>query len=78
MATKEKELVDGCFSRVDLDEPVFVLRAQDKLAPAMVRIWAELADLSGVAPAKTDEAKSLSYEMEEWQAENPRHVKIPD
>lgn len=41
MSTKAEEMKDGCFAKAALDEPVFVLRAQDKAAPALVRKWAE-------------------------------------
>ena len=40
MAIKKQELIDGCFAKAGDDEPLFVLRATDKLAPALVREWA--------------------------------------
>lgn len=40
MGIKSKEMVDGCFARAAMDEPLFVLRAQDKSSPALVRAWA--------------------------------------
>lgn len=40
MATKEQELIDGCFAHAAMDEPLFVLKATDELAPTHVRDWA--------------------------------------
>ena len=37
MATKA---TDSCLAKVGDDEPIFVLRAQDQLAPRTVRLWA--------------------------------------
>jgi hypothetical protein len=65
---KELEKVSGCFSKAADNEPLFVLRAQDKLAPVIVRIWAELAAANGVGLEKVHEAKRLAYEMEQWPA----------
>lgn len=39
MGTKAQELVDGCFAKAADDEPLFVLRAQDTFAPALIRAW---------------------------------------
>lgn len=41
MGLKSKEIVDGTFAKAAMDEPLFVLRAQDKTSPALVRRWAE-------------------------------------
>jgi ribosome-binding protein aMBF1 (putative translation factor) len=40
MATKRESQTDGVLSRTPADEPVFILRAQDKAAPKLVRQWA--------------------------------------
>lgn len=48
-------------------EPLFTLRAQDKLAAATVRHWAELARASKqVPPIKIADALSLASQMEQW------------
>jgi hypothetical protein len=39
MATK---LTDQCLAKVGDDEPIFVLRAQDRFAPTVVRVWIAL------------------------------------
>lgn len=58
---------------VRIGEPVFVLRAQDELAPQLVRQWARLADASGCPAEKVNEANSKALRMENWA---PR--KYPD
>lgn len=63
MATKH---TDTCLQKAADDEPIFVLRAQDRLAPAVVRMWCEMAELMGVAPEKTREARNLAIRMEAW------------
>lgn len=48
------------------DEPLFILRAQDQLAPAVIRRWAELAYNYGSPAAKIEEALSVAKQMEKW------------
>lgn len=40
MGLKKQELIDGCFAHAADDEPLFVLKATDELAPEIVREWA--------------------------------------
>jgi hypothetical protein len=70
---KELEKVSGCFSKAADNEPLFVLRAQDKLAPVVIRLWAELAAINGAGLEKIHEAKRLAFEMEQWPTR-----KMPD
>ncbi len=68
------------------DEPIFVLRAQDKLAPKTVRDWASRLmleadntsdpELRVRQSAKAVEATKLADRMEAWQAANTS--KVPD
>lgn len=77
MATKSEELSgSGCFSRAADDEPVFVLRAQDALAPDMVRTWAAQAAHAGCPERKVHEARMLADKMDRWAADNGS--KVPD
>ena len=76
MATKAEELASGCLSRVADDEPLFVLRAQDRCAPKIVRAWASFAFSQGAPVAKVEEARDLADRMEAWQ--NKNRVKTPD
>lgn len=74
MATKS----DGipCYDKAADEEPLFVLRAQDKLAPEIVMEWAHRALAAGTPIAKVEEARRCAQEMEEWQIAN--EAKVPD
>lgn len=70
MATKEFcKTLDKCAD----NEPIFVLRAQDTLAPMVVEYWAELAAKMQVPTSKVLEAFDCANAMRRW--ENRR---IPD
>lgn len=82
MATKKIELElanagKGCLGKAADDEPVFILRAQDELAPPAVEMWAEgLAVRRGNDDPKVREARALAHMMRAWQQLN--HRKVPD
>lgn len=57
----------GCLGKADLDEPLFILRAQDRCAPFAVRAWAERARGAGAAAEKVAEAMEVAQAMETWQ-----------
>ena len=48
------------------DEPLFVLRSTDSLAPVLVREWVRRAREQGVGEAKLQEAEQLAGRMEAW------------
>lgn len=58
------------------EEPVFLLRAQDQLAPAKVREWAEAASVAGCDPIIVRHAHEHADAMLAWQRENG--CKLPD
>lgn len=73
MGTKNNPGKFDCYEKLDGDEPYFILRANDRQAPALVRAWAkerervaansdDLEDLE-----KAVEATILSYQMEFWR-----------
>jgi hypothetical protein len=66
----------SCLEKAAPDEPIFVLRAQDKLAPVIVKIWSLLAAAWSVPYEKTREARECADAMERWQKENGS--KLPD
>lgn len=66
----------GTLSKCEPNEPIFVLRAQDKLAPTLVKIWCAVAALHGVPMKKRTEAFALAGDMEKWALMNGS--KIPD
>ena len=58
------------------DEPVFLLRGQDPLAPKCLLLWATELRLAGGDPEMARMVENQAQEMLEWQGENPTH--IPD
>lgn len=73
------KLTSSCLAKAGDDEPIFVLRAQDRLAPEVVCSWA--AALAAVSPLgwhdrKVRAAHAVALEMEAWAAKNGS--KVPD
>lgn len=69
LAKIERELAaqgKGCLGKAADDEPVFILRGQDKLAPALVRWWAAEARKRGLSDEKVKDALTLAAAMEAW------------
>lgn len=60
-------------AKVADDEPIFVLRAQDELAPQVISFWASLAYNKGVNHKKVMEADHCATKMKEW-----KNRKLPD
>lgn len=75
MSTKA-EGGSSCYNNAAPDEPLFTLRAQDSLAPEIVREWAYRALAAGTPPEKVAEARKLADQMEDWQIANSK--KVPD
>ena len=49
------------------DEPVFLLRAQDENAAALVYLWAEMAERGGVDPVMIRLADAQAKKMRAWR-----------
>lgn len=74
---KQQELFNqnSCLNKAEDDEPIFVLRANDELAPIVVRLWAgaylEMKTRKDRAtPQQIDkylEAMTCARAMEEWR-----------
>jgi hypothetical protein len=58
------------------DEPVFLLRAQDALAPSALRYWAGLLKEAGGDLDTANNILKFADEMVSWQYKNGR--KTPD
>lgn len=58
------------------DEPVFLLRGQDILAPAIVDAWADMAIERGAAPHIIGAAREQARRMREWGFAHS--AKVPD
>lgn len=76
----KRELIEdpqSCLNKTGDDEPVFLLRARDVLAPKVVRLWATLLEIeTGTYPEKSSLALLLSNQMLTWQQIHGK--KIPD
>ena len=59
--------------KIPVDEPVFIIRAQDKIGAKIVREWAYAARDAGAAEDIVQLALDQSYAMEAWAKK-----KIPD
>lgn len=75
MSTKEQG-GSKSYEKAAPDEPVFTLRAQDTLAPEVVREWAYRALVAGAPIEKVEEARRVADTMENWQVANTK--KVPD
>ena len=75
MATKaiERDDLNSCFNKAADNEPLFILRAQDRLAPQAVRVWAALLASESGSSQKVAEASALAEAMEKWPTR-----KLPD
>ena len=74
MGTKANPGKHDCYAKADLDEPIFILRANDPTAPAVVRYWAMLN--MGTQPKdKTEEALLISDDMRAWKNEKEKEKK---
>lgn len=60
----------SCLNKAAADEPVFVLRARDPLAPQAIRHWATMASGGLHEPDKVQRALDEADEMEKWHAQN--------
>ena len=69
-------LSQGCLGKADDDEPLFVLRGNDALAPEAVRHWADMAADAGTPPDKVSGARVVADQMQAWA--ETRGSKIPD
>ena len=75
MGTKNNPGPFDCYAKADPDEPIFVLRAKDPLAPALVRLWAHVRRVydqknSPITPFDSDkyfEANQCADQMEDWR-----------
>lgn len=67
MKKYERDVLTSCFNKAKDDEPIFVLRAQDRIAPNVIDMWCEFAECAGVGPAKIQEARHLAEQMRAWK-----------
>ena len=58
------------------DEPVFLIRGQDAVAPEAVEAWANLAETAGADQNIVEAARAQAKEMQHWGYKHGD--KIPD
>lgn len=63
-------------NKIPQDEPVFLLLAQDSIAPKAVRWWAGMAKFLGAKDNIVNMAVRQAHEMELWQLKHGK--KLPD
>ncbi len=56
----------GCLGKAADNEPVFILRGQDRLSASLVELWANLALEHGCDGAKVADAQNLAAAMRRW------------
>ena len=56
--------------KVEEDEPVFILRAKDKIAPVIVGLYALQLTVHRINVHKVDEVREIAQAMREWQEAN--------
>jgi hypothetical protein len=62
--------------RIPSDEPVFLIRGQDRAAPGAIEAWANLAEAYGAAPDILAAARGHAAMMREYQSACAN--KVPD
>lgn len=62
------------FKKIGEREPVFVLRAQDVVAPDAIETWIALAQAAGAPQEKLDHARLHAQAMRDWGGRK----KVPD
>lgn len=63
-------------NKIPKDEPVFLLRGQDILAPELLLLWAAKLRLKGGNPRMAEKVEDHAQKMIEWQ--KTKKVKLPD
>jgi len=76
MTAKDDENDSSYAKGAALEEPTFTLRGQDIIAPEVVREWAYRAAVMGAPREKTEAARKIADQMEDWQIAHRR--KVPD
>lgn len=65
--------------KIGKDEPVFLIRGQDKCAPAAIRAYADFAQLTGADPEVCQATRAFADYIEyTWQGRPNPDPKIPD
>lgn len=69
MGTKNNPAPGDCYAKAAPDEPLFVLLARDRYAPALVLMWATMRELHGEDPERVKEARECALAMSSYHNE---------
>lgn len=75
-ARKDYQHIQDNTGKIREDEPVFLLRAKDSIAPDVVRWWSHLLEHLGGDPETIAAARHHANLMAQWQRDN--NWKLPD
>jgi hypothetical protein len=75
-ARKDYNHIQDPSGKIPADEPVFILRGQDQLAPELLLRWAAKLRLRGGQPEMARLVEDHAQAMIQWQ--NNRKSKLPD
>ena len=75
-ARKDYNSIQDSSGHIPEDEPVFLIRAKDKVGPLAVETWAELAMVAGADENIVRHAKEHAQRMREYQLKHG--FKVPD
>lgn len=59
-------------------EPVFIIRAQDRLAPEIIRQYKTMATTKKVVKSVIERVRKAISEINEWRKNNKERIKLPD
>jgi len=71
-----QERIQDSANLIPAEEPVFLIRAQDKIAPMIVWFWADQAEANGAAENIVEAARIQVEAMKAWQ--EAHGSKVPD
>ncbi len=72
METRANPGPHSCYLSAEPDEPLFILKARDKHAPALVWLWAVLRELDSEKPEIVKDARECVVEMMLWAKDHGR------
>ncbi len=69
-ARKDYNRIQDPWGRIGPDEPVFIVRAQDKIAPLVMRHWANMQRFFGGSIEMCEMVEAHADLTEKWQKEH--------
>jgi predicted transcriptional regulator len=72
------EILETTETTIPRDEPWFVIRGKDQLAPTVVRDYATRAEFERCDEDFVRQVNEAADHIEQWQEEHPDRTKVPD